>query len=65
MGSGINWGLEVSWAEIWNNYTWPVAAAVTASAITGGRAGTRFMDFFAANIRNPHTRRAYARDVKD
>jgi site-specific recombinase XerD len=27
----------------------------------GDRAGTRFLEFFAANIRNPHTRRAYAR----
>jgi hypothetical protein len=33
---------------------WLVAAA-------GERAGTRFLEFFAANIRNPHTRRAYAR----
>jgi hypothetical protein len=27
----------------------------------GARALTRFLEFFAANIRNPHTRRAYAR----
>jgi hypothetical protein len=25
------------------------------------RAGMRILEFFAANIRNPHTRRAYAR----
>jgi hypothetical protein len=25
------------------------------------RASMRFLEFFAANIRNPHTRRAYAR----
>jgi site-specific recombinase XerD len=31
----------------------------------GDRAGIRFLEFFAANIRNPHTRRAYARAVKD
>jgi site-specific recombinase XerD len=31
----------------------------------GDRAEIRFMEFFAANIRNPHTRRAYARAVKD
>jgi site-specific recombinase XerD len=31
----------------------------------GERAGVRYMEFFAANIRNPHTRRAYARAVKD
>ena len=34
-------------------------------AAAGDRAGLRFMEFFAANIRNPHTRRAYARAVKD
>jgi hypothetical protein len=30
-------------------------------ATAGERAGMRFLEFFAANIRNPHTRRAYAR----
>jgi site-specific recombinase XerC len=30
-------------------------------AAAGERAGRRFLEFFAANIRNPHTRRAYAR----
>ena len=30
-------------------------------AAAGERAGMRFVEFFAANIRNPHTRRAYAR----
>jgi site-specific recombinase XerD len=30
-------------------------------AAAGERAGVRFLEFFAANIRNPHTRRAYAR----
>ena len=40
---------------------------VTASALpqlvaaAGERASMRFLEFFAANIRNPHTRRAYAR----
>ena len=34
-------------------------------AVAGERAGTRFLEFFAANIRNPHTRRAYARAVAD
>jgi site-specific recombinase XerC len=33
-------------------------ALVTAA---GERAGMRFLEFFTANIRNPHTRRAYAR----
>jgi hypothetical protein len=27
----------------------------------GERGSLRFLEFFAANIRNPHTRRAYAR----
>ncbi len=31
----------------------------------GDRAGTRFLEFFASTIRNPHTRRAYARAVMD
>jgi len=30
-------------------------------AAAGERAGMRFLEFFAANIRNPHTRRASAR----
>ena len=28
-------------------------------ATAGERASMRFLEFFAANIRNPHTRRAY------
>ena len=32
---------------------------------SGKRAGTRFLEFFAAQIRNPHTRRAYARAVTE
>ncbi|WP_420240119.1 tyrosine-type recombinase/integrase (plasmid) [Telmatobacter bradus] len=32
-------------------------------AASGDRAGVRFLEFFAAQIRNPHTRRAYARAV--
>jgi hypothetical protein len=31
----------------------------------GGRAQTRFCEFFILNIRNPHTRRAYARAVQE
>jgi hypothetical protein len=30
-------------------------------AAAGERAGMRFLEFFAANIRNLHTRSAYAR----
>ncbi len=38
----------------------PVPVLVAAS---GDRARVRFLEFFAAQIRNPHTRRAYARAV--
>ena len=31
----------------------------------GGRASYRFIEFFTAQIRNPHTRRAYARAVNE
>ncbi len=37
----------------------------TLVAAAGDRAGIRFIEFFAANIRNPHTRRAYMRAVAD
>ena len=37
----------------------PTLPALVAAA--GERASMRFLEFFAANIRNPHTRRAYAR----
>jgi integrase/recombinase XerC len=36
----------------------PVIPALVAAA--GERAGIRFLEFFAAKVRNPHTRRAYA-----
>jgi site-specific recombinase XerD len=39
----------------------PVVPELVAAA--GDRAGLRFLEFFAANIRNPHTRRAYGRAV--
>jgi hypothetical protein len=39
-----------------------VPAIVTAN---GGEGRPRFLEFFAANIRNPHTRRAYGRAVAD
>jgi site-specific recombinase XerC len=41
--------------------TRPALPALVAAA--GDRAGVRFLEFFAANIRNPHTRRAYGRAV--
>jgi site-specific recombinase XerD len=34
-------------------------------AVAGGKARTRFLEFFAARIRNPNTRRAYGRAVAD
>lgn len=34
-------------------------------AAAGERAGVRFLEFFASAIRNPHTRRAYARAATD
>jgi hypothetical protein len=37
----------------------PVLPALVTAA--GDAAGQRYIDFFTANIRNPQTRRAYAR----
>ena len=34
-------------------------------AAAGKRASMRFLEFFAANIRNPHTRRAYYRAAEE
>jgi site-specific recombinase XerC len=34
-------------------------------AVAGERASLRFLEFFAENIRNPHTRRAYSRAVSE
>jgi hypothetical protein len=34
-------------------------------AAAGEGAGMRFLEFFSANIRNPHTRRAYARAAEE
>jgi hypothetical protein len=40
----------------------PAGVAVPALVVAiGERAGVRFLEFFASAIRNPHTRRAYAR----
>jgi hypothetical protein len=41
----------------------PIVPALIAAA--GERASLRFLEFFAANIRNPHTRRAYGRAVAE
>lgn len=46
--------------------TGSVAAHVPALISQAGeRAGMRFLEFFTANIRNPNTRRAYARATQD
>lgn len=43
----------------------PIPALPPIIAEAGPDAQTRFLEFFAATIRNPHTRRAYARGVAD
>jgi len=44
------------------NYLAPISSPLPALvAAAGERASIRFLEFFAANIRNPHTRRAYYR----
>ncbi len=46
----------------------PALAASGAPALVtalGERASYRFLEFFTANIRNPHTRRAYARAARE
>jgi integrase/recombinase XerC len=40
-------------------------AVPTLVAAAGERASMRFLEFFAANIRNPHTRRAYGRAAEE
>ena len=50
-----------------NQLVVPSLAPVIAALVAAGseRAGIRFLAFFVANIRNPHTRRAYARAAKE
>ena len=43
----------------------PALAVPALVAAAGGKASTRFLEFFAANIRNPHTRRADSRAVAE
>jgi site-specific recombinase XerD len=45
----------------------PITSAVLPAlvAAAGERASMRFLEFFAANIRNPHTRRAYYRAAQE
>lgn len=40
-------------------------AVPTLVAAAGKRAGPRFLEFFTANIRNAHTRRAYAQAARE
>jgi site-specific recombinase XerD len=50
------------------NHLVPFAGATSVPALVdaaGERAGIRFLEFFASAIRNPHTRRAYARAAGD
>src|SRR4051794_2576776 len=50
------------------NHLVPFAGAASLPALVdaaGERAGIRFLEFFASAIRNPHTRRAYARAAGD
>ena len=45
----------------------PIGSSVLPAlvAAAGERASMRFLEFFAANIRNPHTRRAYGRAAEE
>jgi len=50
------------------NQLTPVSASPTLPALieaAGARASLRFLEFFAATLRNPHTRRAYGRAIAD
>lgn len=49
-----------------NQLVTPMAPHVPALIhAAGGHAQTRFWEFFVKQIRNPHTRRAYARDADE
>jgi len=45
----------------------PISSPALPALVTaaGERARVRFLEFFAANIRNPHTRRAYYRAAEE
>ncbi len=43
----------------------PSIAAPALISTAGERAAYRFLEFFTARIRNPHTRRSYGRAVGD
>lgn len=48
-----------------NTLVVPELALPALIAVAGESAQTRFVEFFTANIRNPNTRRAYARSVSE
>ena len=43
----------------------PISSPALPVAAAGARASMRFLEFFAANICNAHTRRVYARAAKE
>ena len=43
----------------------PALSVPVLVAVAGDKASTRFLEFFAATIRNPNTRRAYSRAVRE
>ena len=43
----------------------PIYTLPTLITVAGDQASKRFLEFFAANIRNPHTRRAYYRAAEE
>ena len=43
--------------------TLPATQTPTLITAAGDRAAYRFLEFFTAQIRNPHTRRAYVRAI--
>ena len=49
------------------NQLFPIASSTLPALISaaGEHASMRFLEFFAANIRNPHTRRAYYRAAEE
>ena len=65
--AGVGRRLEMSRSEILpaRSIRLPEARVPLLVAATGARASYRFLEFFTANIQNPHTRRAYARAANE
>jgi len=58
----------LSRANAWHPDSSPLSPLLhcrSSSPLPGERASVRFLEFFAANIRNPHTRRAYYRAAEE